>query len=336
MAVLQACDPDAALSPVASADQTSQLEVGDMVTFRRGAGVPPEFSRSAAVITQVAASYCTAVVLDEARRHGIGECWPASADCVLETKLLRLGRRVRIAGLRASRTQVLNGSLGTVVAHPGKGHPTFICAKAASEPRLTVSVRLEDPPAGFDRLALLEPQFLRMHCGDGTELSCYGEGKTTLDSGACGSRDRAETSNFAEAVGDLTGALKSFDTNAPRSSETNVVLGEEAQLHTTPRREMSSTRGNVPIDKRCGETCMIGQRVFLRLYCTGMRFYMHVEACVMCAYVSTCTRLRGICCSRQRIGARRGSCGGGTGGLAPAGGGRGNASTLTARRGSRS
>lgn len=147
---------DAKGTPLGAQDRP---EAGDIVAL--GPGAPPEFRGCRAIVTKAQETFCTVVVLDERGRFGVGECWPMMEDAQLVSRTLRLGSRVLIDGLKGAKTRRLNGSLGTVAAHPREGHPTFVRAKASQEePHLTVCVRLDEPPTGADRSVLLEPRFL--------------------------------------------------------------------------------------------------------------------------------------------------------------------------------
>lgn len=132
---------------------------GDLVIL--GVGVPQEYHGSAAVVTKVAESHCTVVVLDDTRQLGTGECWPGFRDMSLESCVLRLGTHVIINGMTGAKTKHLNGLTGTISEHPREGHPTFVRRPAKpDEPRLTVCVCLKDPTSPKSRSSLLEPRFL--------------------------------------------------------------------------------------------------------------------------------------------------------------------------------
>jgi len=135
------------------------MQPGDIVAL--GAGAPPEFRRSSAVITKLAASHCTVVVLDDSKRIGIGECWPSFKDVCLETCSYRLAQRVVVDGLSGKNTKRLNGCVGSVVEHPREGHPSFIKKPSAPEsPILTVCVKFDDASTAGQASMLLEPRFV--------------------------------------------------------------------------------------------------------------------------------------------------------------------------------
>jgi len=134
-------------------------ELGDLVVL--GPGAPPEYRQCPGVVTKVAEAHCTVVVLDEAQRLGIGECWPSFADVTVGSRRLRVGSRVVIDGLQSARAKRLNGFSGTIATHPSKGHPTFISKPSApTRSQLTICVGLDDPEAAGEKSVLLEPRFL--------------------------------------------------------------------------------------------------------------------------------------------------------------------------------
>jgi len=136
-------------------------EVGDIVVL--GVGAPAEYRGSSAVVTKVAATHCTVVVLDQNHRFGAGECWPSFDDVLIQNCKGRLGTRVIIDGLKSAKTKRLNGLRGTISEHPKEGHPTFIRKAAAPlNPQLTLCVELDEPDAG-EKLVLLEPRFLMQY-----------------------------------------------------------------------------------------------------------------------------------------------------------------------------
>mmetsp|Transcript_103337 Transcript_103337/g.269165 ORF Transcript_103337/g.269165 Transcript_103337/m.269165 type:complete len:543 (+) Transcript_103337:18-1646(+) len=155
--ILEAADRPDAPGPKAAA--SSAPELGDVVVL--GRGVPSEYRRALAVVSKVASGHCTVVVLDEDRRIGIGECWPAMSDIVLESSLLRLGSRVCIDNMQGARTRRLNGLMGTISAHPREGHPVFIQKPGEGHrPKLVVCVTFDNPKVAGERSALVEPRFL--------------------------------------------------------------------------------------------------------------------------------------------------------------------------------
>mmetsp|Transcript_25235 Transcript_25235/g.44814 ORF Transcript_25235/g.44814 Transcript_25235/m.44814 type:complete len:925 (-) Transcript_25235:104-2878(-) len=135
-------------------------EPGDVVQL--GASVhPSEFRRCPAVVTKVAESHCTVVVLDEDQRFGIGECWPSLDDVDIECSSWRLDSRVVLSGLKGPRTSHLNGFSGRIAAHPKQGHPTFLSKPSDPQrPQFTLCVRLDDPVAAGQKSVVLEPRFL--------------------------------------------------------------------------------------------------------------------------------------------------------------------------------
>lgn len=140
------------------ADKGNAIEAGDIVVLERG--VPQEYCNHIAIVTSVANCHCTVAVLDESRRYGIGECWPAYEDIALESTCLRLGTRVVISGLQNPRTKHLNDQVGIISKHPRQGHPVFVTKNACpASPQLTVCVAFEDAFIK-ERSALLEPRFL--------------------------------------------------------------------------------------------------------------------------------------------------------------------------------
>lgn len=137
-------------------------ELGDVIVL--GPRSPPEFRGCPAVVTKVADSHCTVVVLDETRCFGIGECWPNFDDLEVESRAWRLGTRVVIDGLMGGRTRHLNGLVGTLVAHPREGHPSFLRKQARLDrPVVALSVRLENPVNPREKSVLLEPRYLAPH-----------------------------------------------------------------------------------------------------------------------------------------------------------------------------
>jgi len=153
------------LSPGNQRLRPSDMQAGDVVIL--GSGAPPEFRRSSAVVTKVAETHCTVIVLDESGRFGRGECWPCFADMELDPDRgpWHLGNRVMIEGLTSSRTKHLNGFSGIIAAHPREGHPTFVRKPADPDrPQLTLCIRLDDPAAAGEKgSVLLEPRFLTAH-----------------------------------------------------------------------------------------------------------------------------------------------------------------------------
>mmetsp|Transcript_70951 Transcript_70951/g.135299 ORF Transcript_70951/g.135299 Transcript_70951/m.135299 type:complete len:400 (-) Transcript_70951:108-1307(-) len=133
---------------------------GDVV--RLGASVQPsEFRQCPAVVTKVAETHCTVVVLDEDQRFGIGECWPSLDDVDIECSSWRLDSRVVLSGLKGPRTSHLNGFSGRIAAHPKQGHPTFLSKPSDPQrPQFTLCVRLDDQVAAGQKLVVLEPRFL--------------------------------------------------------------------------------------------------------------------------------------------------------------------------------
>jgi hypothetical protein len=127
------------------------IEVGDFVLL--GHGAPQEYRSCHGVVKKVAETHCTVVVLDSTCSQGVGECWPDFADVAVESKALRIGRRVVVEGMRGNRFKHLNGLTGTISRHPREGHPTFVKKSA----RLTVCVVFDSPGVSFK---LMEPRFL--------------------------------------------------------------------------------------------------------------------------------------------------------------------------------
>jgi len=151
------CSTDA--SSINEKSQQHPFAPGDMVLL--GKGVPAEHRHRPAIITNVAATHCTAAVLDETRRYGVGECWPNFADVELESEAYRLDSLVVVNGLNKGKSLRLNGCVGTIAKHPKEGHPTFI--HKPSEPnlaQLTLCVRFKDPEAAGQKCVLLAPKFL--------------------------------------------------------------------------------------------------------------------------------------------------------------------------------
>jgi len=135
--------------------------VGDVGIL--GTGAPPEFRRLPAIVSKVSTSHCTVVVLDEERRVGIGECWPAFCDLTIESQTLRLGTRVVVEGMQGMQTRRLNGLIGVVSSHPREGHPVFIRKSDAEHPKLVVCILFDSAQAAGRRSALIEPRFLAPH-----------------------------------------------------------------------------------------------------------------------------------------------------------------------------
>lgn len=134
-------------------------QVGDVVVLGDRA---QEYRQCSAVVTKIADTHCTVTVLDESRRFGVGECWPGFEDLKLESSSWRVGSHVVINGLQSAKHVQLNGLSGRVVAHPTKGHPTFICKPSApDQPQLTLCVTMDDPAAARQRSVLLEARYLR-------------------------------------------------------------------------------------------------------------------------------------------------------------------------------
>lgn len=140
-------------------------EPGDLVVLSLGAGVPAEHRGRPAVVTRVAGSQCGVVVLDPARRFGIGECWPNLYDLGdTESRAWRLGSRVVVGGLWGEKTRWLNGLTGAIASHPREGHPTFVRKSTPPfQPQLAVCVRLDETAVAGSRAVLLEPRFLVPH-----------------------------------------------------------------------------------------------------------------------------------------------------------------------------
>lgn len=140
-------------------------EPGDVVVLSLSSGVPAEHRGRPAVVTRVAGSQCGVVVLDPARRFGIGECWPHLSDLgETESRAWRLGSRVVVGGLWGEKTRWLNGLTGAIASHPREGHPTFVRKSTPPyQPQLAVCVRLDETAVAGSRAVLLEPRFLVPH-----------------------------------------------------------------------------------------------------------------------------------------------------------------------------
>merc|ERR1712100_487962 len=87
----------------ARSNASPPVQTGDLVIL--GDGVPTEYRYCPAVVTKVAESHCTVVVLDETRRSGLGECWPGFHDVALESLSCRLGTRIVVNNMHSRRTQ---------------------------------------------------------------------------------------------------------------------------------------------------------------------------------------------------------------------------------------
>lgn len=160
---------------VASQDAVASLspnhdrpQPGDIVTL--GCRAPEEYRGAPAVVTAVAETHCTVVVLDESKRFGIGECWPSFQDLHIECRQLRIGSEVCIGGMQASKTKKLNGFSGKIRKHKREGHPFFIQKPSMPDtPQLCVCVRLDEPEMAGERVVMLEPRFLQSLSGMQTE-----------------------------------------------------------------------------------------------------------------------------------------------------------------------
>lgn len=137
------------------------IQVGDLV--RLGIGAPAEYRDCRAVVTKVAETHCTVIVLEDGKFTGIGECWPGYQDVSILDRTWHLGSKVVINGMSSERTKHLNGLTGTVTAHPKNGHPSFIRKRSSPEtPQLVICVAFHDVKAAREqKSAMLEPQFLQ-------------------------------------------------------------------------------------------------------------------------------------------------------------------------------
>jgi len=154
-------DKDCSIDAVSITNQPGEhlFAPGDMVLL--GKAVTAEHRHRPAIITSVATSHCTVVVLDESRRYGVGECWPNFADIQLESEAWHLGSLVVVNGLQRGKSVRLNGLVGTITKHPRNGHPTFIHKPSKPDlAQLTLCVRFQDPEAAGQKSVLLEPKFL--------------------------------------------------------------------------------------------------------------------------------------------------------------------------------
>lgn len=155
---VMAAHSEAAVSAIAPEEPEAPRE-GDLVAL--GAGAPPEFRQCPAIVTQVSERHCTVVVLDAHGRCGVGECWPSFEDVTVESRAFRLGARVAITGLKGPNTRHLNGFTGSVIAHPRRGHPTFVQKPSPpGHPQLTLCVGLDDPRGAGESSVLMEARFL--------------------------------------------------------------------------------------------------------------------------------------------------------------------------------
>eukprot|EP00930_Biecheleria_cincta_P051367 TRINITY_DN36548_c0_g1_i1.p1 TRINITY_DN36548_c0_g1~~TRINITY_DN36548_c0_g1_i1.p1 ORF type:complete len:272 (+),score=54.63 TRINITY_DN36548_c0_g1_i1:104-919(+) len=113
-----------------------------------------------AIVTEVAETHCAVSVLDPSLQSVLDQCWPNLADFAVEMRLAEIGSRVVVQGLKGKRTQWCNSLVGTVVAHPTKGHPCFIRKAGSEQPLLVLCVRLDDPPPEGQKQVLMEVRFL--------------------------------------------------------------------------------------------------------------------------------------------------------------------------------
>lgn len=137
---------------------TQLLRPGSIGTL--GAGCLREHRGRPAIVTEVAASHCTVSVLDPSLQSALDQCWPNLADFAVEQRLAEMGSRVVIQGLQGKRTQWCNSLVGTVVAHPTKGHPCFIQKAGAEHPLLVLCIKLDNPPPEGQKQVLMELRFL--------------------------------------------------------------------------------------------------------------------------------------------------------------------------------
>eukprot|EP00927_Polykrikos_kofoidii_P085096 TRINITY_DN9154_c0_g1_i2.p1 TRINITY_DN9154_c0_g1~~TRINITY_DN9154_c0_g1_i2.p1 ORF type:complete len:986 (+),score=134.30 TRINITY_DN9154_c0_g1_i2:77-3034(+) len=154
----------AASQTVPEAADVPRPHVGDEVMLV-GPGIPHDYRSRPAVVTKVAEAHCTAVVLDDARQCGHGECWPSFHDVQLDReRCWRLGSRVVLSSLTGRDTRRLNGLQGEIVEHPREGHPCFIRKPSAPESAvLTICVRLDDPGSAGHQVVLMKPRFLELY-----------------------------------------------------------------------------------------------------------------------------------------------------------------------------
>lgn len=137
-----------------------QVQAGDLVRLIHGGGIE-KYRGCCAIVKQVAEAHCTVAILDEARRFGIGECWPGLDDVIIERRVLRVGTRIVIDGMKGTRRKHYNGLTGVIREHPRQGHPVELNTPAAPDhPLITVCIVFDDPDLAGERSALIEPRFL--------------------------------------------------------------------------------------------------------------------------------------------------------------------------------
>lgn len=134
------------------------LQPGSIV--RLGDGCLLEHRGRPAIVTEVAASHCTVSVLDPLLQSVLDQCWPNLTDFTVEMRLAEIGSRVVVQRLKGKRTQWCNNLVGTVVAHPTKGHPCFIQKGGSEQPLLVLCIKLDHPPPEGQKQVLMELRFL--------------------------------------------------------------------------------------------------------------------------------------------------------------------------------
>jgi hypothetical protein len=139
-------------------DKLGQVQVGDII--RLVSGGQPEYRDCSAVVTKTEEKHCTATVLDDDCRFGVGQCWPGYGDVIVLSRAFRLGTRIVIDGMKKPR---YNGLTGVIKQHPREGHPVFINKPSlAGKVVFTVCVVFDDPVLAGERSALLEPRFVML------------------------------------------------------------------------------------------------------------------------------------------------------------------------------
>lgn len=127
----------------AKGEAESPWAPGDVIKIINGVGTGSE-----AVVTEVAANYCTVVELDDDRVSGLRQLWPSLHQIESVSKTWRVGARVHLQGLTKSKLVHFNGVSGVVAKHPREGHPVWWSRRGpegepVGDPHLQLVVRVD-------------------------------------------------------------------------------------------------------------------------------------------------------------------------------------------------
>lgn len=244
----------------------SIAEIGDLV-FLSGRRVPDEFRFHRGVVTRVAEAHCTVVVLDEKRRFGVGECWPNTADFVIVSTAWRLDARVCISGLASAGLQHLNGLSGVVVAHPRRGHPTFICKPSAPGlAAITLTIRMDEPALAGRTSLMLEARHLSPSGKDDASVD-GGEESSTMCSGweECRSFGREESDEVSVTM-ERSKPAKSSELLVSRLDSQPQYFEIHSDAEEDDKRKSEEHSAHGPLIRKAElETCCAVWRAFFLL-----------------------------------------------------------------------